>query len=62
MPSPKPHLKCDKCGKASYTKRCAKCMTADNKKAEESKKKKEKKKKKNKGKKKKEKKKKSMNK
>ena len=40
MPSPKPHLKCDKCGKASYTKRCAKCMTADNKKAEESKKKK----------------------
>jgi ribosomal protein L37E len=41
MPSPKPHLKCDKCGKASYTKRCAKCMTADNKKAEESKKKKE---------------------
>ena len=38
MPSPKPHLKCDKCGKASYTKRCAKCMTADNKKKEEKKK------------------------
>ena len=41
MPSPKPPFKCDKCGKASYTKRCVKCMTADNKKAEESKKKKE---------------------